>query len=86
MDFLKLSVCFLFMGKPAELALKTSCFIVVISTFVGRYEGMDFKGHKSVHTSTEHLWKVVDNSPRDWAASLLFVCLFDCGSISGVDS
>ena len=86
MDFLKLSFCFLFMGKPAELALKTSCFMVVISTSVGRYAGIDFKGHRSVHTNAEHLWKVVDNSLADWALSLLFACLFDCGSISDVDS
>lgn len=86
MDFLKLSFCFLFMGKPAEMAPKTSCFMVVISTSVGRHEGIDFKGHISVHTNTEQLWKVVDNSPADWAPSLLFVCLFDCGSIFGIDS
>jgi hypothetical protein len=66
------------MGKPAELALKTYCFMVVISASVGSQEGIDFIGHRSVHTNTERLWKVGYNFPVYWVPSLLFC---DCSIV-----
>jgi len=63
------------MGKPAELALKTTCFPVAIWKLVGSSDFDGFPGNYRDHTTTERLWKVCyrdhDVSRRGAEVSLL---------------